>query len=65
MNVDTGEIRDWSELTEELKKDPKWMPLKEALLTRANQLTGKSKSDLRREDYMRRVLEKKKEGVCV
>ena len=62
MNVDTGEVKRLQDLTEEERKSGKWIELPKQF---GNLRFPKSKSDLKREAYMQRVLEKKKVGENV
>jgi hypothetical protein len=63
MNSETGEIKKLSELTEAERKSGKWVKLPAGV----NYLPSKplTKSELKREEYMKRVLEKKAEGLNV
>lgn len=69
MNTETGQIKPWNELTEEEKKSGKWieLPGEWASLNPGwkPDLRPVSKSDQKREEYMRQVAEKKKSGQNV
>lgn len=63
MNVETGQIKPESELTEAEKRSGKWVMLPNGV----KYITHKSmsKSELKREEYMERVRQKNLEGVNV
>lgn len=71
MNIETGEIKKISELTEEEKKSGKWVELPGEMSKLQYPARGfdppksKSRSELKREEYMRRVAEKKRVGENV
>lgn len=64
MNVETGEVKMWDQLTDADKKSGKWIELPNGF-TELNLNAFKSKSDVRRDAYMSKVAEKKKQRVNV
>ena len=62
MNTETGQIKEWEHLTEAERKSGKGVKLPQGVKFVDQPM---SQSDIRREEYMRQVLEKKKSGVNV
>jgi hypothetical protein len=69
MNTDSGRLKKWEELTQTEIESGKWVPAPNGAELRDGipYLHGRpvSKSDLKRELYMRRVREKRAEGENV
>jgi len=63
MNIDTGQIKREDQLTEAERNSGRWIQLPNGV--RYLQSKPLSKSELKRETYMARVREKKREGINV
>ncbi len=70
MNTETGEVKPFSELTDEERNSGKWIPLPGGVrwqkdLNAPSAPKILNKSDRKRVEYMKKVAQKKLEGVNV